>query len=182
MNFSDLIHTRQSVRKYQNKPVEPEKLQQLIEAVRLAPSACNAQPWTLIMVDDPQLKAQVAEATYSKAMPINKFVPQAPMIAVLTVEKQPLYTQIGAWLKKREFRLIDIGIAASQFCLQATELGLSTCMLGWFDERRIQHLLNIPRKTRIGLLITVGYADPEDSLREKLRKDTAEMSRFNSYR
>ena len=182
MNLSTLITTRQSVRTYQDKPVEPEKLTQLIEAVRLAPSACNAQPWTLILVDDPQLKAQVAEATSSAAIPINKFVPQAPVIAVLALEKPPLTTQIGGWLKKREFRLIDIGIAAAQFCLQATELGLSTCMLGWFNERRIQQLLNIPRNTRIGLLITVGYADPKDPLREKKRKDRSEMSRFNRYR
>ena len=181
MEFAELIKTRQSVRKYQEKPVEKEKLQQLIEAVRLAPSASNSQPWKLIIVDDPRLKDQVARATFSKAVSFNKFAPEAPVIAVLTIEKPPLINQIGGLLKQREFPLIDIGIAAAHFCLQAAELGLGTCMLGWFDETAIKKLLHIPRKTRIGLVITLGYAVAEYPLRPKTRKDVAAMSSFNGY-
>jgi len=128
MEFAELINSRQSVRKYQEKPVEKEKLQQLIEAVRLAPSASNSQPWKLIIVDEPELKDQVARATFSKAISFNKFAPEAPVIAVLAIEKPSLITQIGGLLKQREFSLIDIGIAAAHFCLQAAELGLGTCM------------------------------------------------------
>ena len=181
MEFSELIKLRQSVRKYQDKPVEQEKLQQLIEAVRLAPSASNSQPWKLILVDDPELKDQVAKATFSKAISFNKFAPEAPVLAVLTIEKPKLITQIGGWLKKREFQLIDIGIAAAHFCLQAAELGLRTCMIGWFDEKRIKKLLHIPRTTRIGLVITLGYAAEGYPLREKNRKDASVMSSFNGY-
>lgn len=181
MEFSELIKIRQSVRKYQDKPVEKEKLQKLIEAVRLAPSACNSQPWKLILVDEPELKEKVARATFGKAVSFNKFVPEAPVIVVLTIEKPKLITQIGGRIKQREFPLIDIGIAAEHFCLQAVELGLGTCMLGWFDEQTIKKLLQIPRRTRIGLVITLGYPEEGYLLRKKIRKDAEVMSSFNGY-
>ena len=181
MEFSELITIRQSVRKYQETPVEKEKLQKLIEAVRLAPSASNSQPWKLILVDHPELKDQIAQATFSKTISFNKFTREAPILAVLTIEKPKLITQIGATLTKREFPLIDIGIAAAHFCLQAAELGLGTCMVGWFNEKRIKKLLHIPRKTRIGLVMTLGYAAQGYPLRQKQRKEREEMSRFNDY-
>ena len=181
MTFQELINRRQSVRRYQDKPVEREKLQQLIEAVQIAPSASNSQPWKLILVDEPELKDKVANATFSKLVAFNKFAPQASVMAVLVIEKPKMITQIGGSLKKREFPLIDIGIAAEHFCLQATELGLSTCMLGWFNEKKIKQLLSIPENRRIGLVITLGY-EPEDyKQREKIRKSVEVMSSFNSY-
>jgi len=103
MPFVDLITRRQSVRTYADRPVEPEKLDQLIEAVRLAPSASNSQPWKLILVTEPALKDRVAKATYSTLVSFNKFVPQAPVLAVLVMEKPKVITQIGATLKDRDF-------------------------------------------------------------------------------
>jgi nitroreductase len=181
MEFSELVKTRQSVRQYQERPVARELLDKLIEAVRLAPSASNAQPWKLIVVDDPQLCSRVAQATFSAAVTFNRFAMEAPVIAVLVTEKAGFITQVGAFLKKRQFSLIDIGIAVAHFCLQATELGLGTCILGWFDEKRIQRLLRIPAGRRIGLLITLGYAVEGYPRREKSRKDAGLMSAFNSY-
>ena len=181
MNFTELIKNRQSVRKYSKKPVESEKITQLIEAVRLAPSASNSQPWKLIVVTEPELKNKVAEATYSSLVSFNKFVPQAPVLIVLTIEKPKLVTQIGGKLKKREFPLIDIGIAAEHLCLQAAELGLGTCMLGWFDEPEIKKLLNIPTKTRVGLVISLGYPPDDYPVRKKIRKQVGEMCSFNRY-
>jgi nitroreductase len=181
MSCAELFQLRQSVRKYDSRPVEAEKLRPLIEAVRLAPSACNSQPWTVILVTDPDLKNQVAQATFSAAIAFNKFAPEAPVIAVLTVEKPTLTSRVGGWLKGREFPWIDLGAAAMQFCLQAAELGLGTCMIGWFDEGRIRALLHIPRAIRVGLLITVGYAAAGYALRPKIRKDPAAMSRVNDY-
>ncbi len=181
MNFSQLIAVRQSVRSYQDKPVEEEKLAQLIEAVRLAPSASNSQPWKLIIVNDPALKDKVANATFSALVSFNKFVPQAPVLAVLVIEKPKIVSQIGGILKDREFSLIDIGIAAEHFCLQAANLGLGTCMLGWFDEAAVKQLLNIPQHKRIGLVIALGYAKEDDLVRRKSRKSTEEMSSFNTY-
>ncbi|MBA3014520.1 MAG: nitroreductase family protein [Proteobacteria bacterium] len=181
MKFSELLTTRQSVRKYQDKPVEEEKIAQLIEAVRLSPSASNSQPWKVIIVNDPVVKDRVARATFSSIVSFNKFVPQAPVLAVFTIQKPKLITQIGARLKDREFPLIDIGIAVEHFCLQAVELGLGTCMLGWFDEEAIKTLLHIPLKIRIGLLVTLGYAVDGYPLRKKIRKDRSEMCSFNRY-
>ncbi len=181
MEFSQLIKIRQSVRKYIDKPVESEKLDKLIEAVRLAPSASNSQPWKLIMVTESELKRQVAEATYSRTVSFNKFAPQAPVLAVLVMEKPKLITQIGGRLKNKEYPLIDMGIAAEHFCLQAAELGLGTCMLGWFDEKKIKKLLNIPRGKGVGLVITVGYPPEYYTIKEKNRKSKEEMSAFNGY-
>jgi len=181
MDFPELIRIRQSVRAYQNRPVEREKLEKLIEAVRLAPSASNSQPWKLIIVDDPEIKNQVARATFSALISFNRFAPQAPILAVLTMERPKLVTQIGARLKDRDFSLIDIGIAAEHFCLQAAELGLGTCMLGWFDETAIHKVLAIPEKIRIGLVITLGYAAPGTPIRAKIRKNTKQMCSFNRY-
>ena len=181
MPFSDLITRRQSVRQYTDRPVEQEKLDLLIEAVRLAPSASNSQPWKLIMVTEPMLKDQVAKATYSTLVTFNAFVPQAPVLAVLVIEKPKVITQIGAMLKDRDFPLIDIGIAAAHFCLQAAELGLGTCMLGWFDEAKVRKLLQIPKHKRIGLLISLGYAAPDAPVRKKIRKSKETMSSAISY-
>jgi nitroreductase len=180
MDFSELILSRQSVRSYEDREVESWKIDTLIEAVRNAPSASNSQPWKLIIINDSEKKHAVATSTYSRLVSFNKFAIQAPVIAVLTIERAGIVTQIGAKLKDREFSLIDIGIAASHFCLQAAELGLGTCMLGWFDEDAIKAELGIPAKVRIGLVITLGYGN--DDKRAKIRKPKEQMSSFNSYR
>jgi len=180
MTFLQLINRRQSVRRYQNKPVEREIIQQL-DAVQIAPSACNSQPWKLIIVDEPELKDKVANATFSKIVSFNKFTLQAPVMAVLVLEKAKLVAQIGGSLKNMEYPQIDIGIAAEHFCLQAAELGLGTCMIGWFDEKKIQKLLHIPKKRKIGLVISLGYAPEDYKLRKKIRKPVDEICSFNSY-
>ena len=181
MEFSALISQRQSTRTYADRPVEPEQLERLIEAVRLAPSASNSQPWRLILVTEKTLKEQIAQATFSTLISFNKFVPQAPVLAVLVIERPKVITQIGGAMKNRDFPLIDIGIAAAHFCLQATALGLATCMLGWFDEKKVQELLQIPKNKRIGLLISLGYAAQGDPIRAKKRKPREEMSGYNRY-
>jgi nitroreductase len=179
MNFLELIKLRQSVRKYSDKPVEREKIERCIEAARLAPSACNAQPWKYIVIDEPELKEKVAKETFSTIAPFNKFALQAPVIVAIVMEKPNMLSQFGGRVKDKDFYLIDIGITAEHFCLQATEEGLGTCMLGWFNERVVLKLLNIPARKRIGLLITLGYA--ADKLRQKKRKEVKEMSNYNKY-
>jgi nitroreductase len=181
MRFDELILARRSVRQYQPKAIEPSKLQALVEAVRLSPSASNSQPWKLILVDDPAIRDQVAKATFSKAVSFNKFAAQAPVIAVLAIEQHSLITQVASWLAKRPFYLIDIGIAAAHFCLQAADLGLGSCMLGFFDESEIKRILHIPRSTRIALLITLGYSAETQPARAKTRRPVEAMSSRNSY-
>ena len=181
MEFSELIKQRQSVRKYQSIPVEREKIEKLIDAVHLAPSACNSQPWKLIVVDEPGLKNEVAKATFSKTISFNKFAVEAPVIAVLVMKKAKLIAQIGGLVKNQEYIQYDIGIAAAHFCLQAADLGLGTCIIGWFDEKKIQQLLHIPKKRKVGLLITLGYPPEDYKKRKKIRKPLDEFCGFNSY-
>lgn len=181
MSFQKLVVKRQSVRKYLSKPVEKQKLERLIESVHLAPSACNSQPWKLIIVDDPELKDKLAEATFNRAVAFNKFALEAPVIAVFVIEKPKLIARIGGSIKNQEYPQYDIGIAAEHFCLQAADLDLGTCMLGWFDEKKIQKLLGIPKKRKIGLLVTLGYAPEGYKQRKKIRKPLSEICGFNAY-
>ena len=181
MDFSELIKIRQSVRSYSDKAVEKEKIAKCLEAARLAPSASNSQPWKYIVVDETELKNKVAKATFDKVIKFNKFALQAPVIIVIVMEKPKLITQIGGEIKKREYPLIDIGISAEHFCLQAAELGLGTCMIGWFNQKRIQELLDIPKNKTIGLLITLGYAPDDYALRKKIRKEQSEVIEYNKY-
>lgn len=181
MTFETLIKQRQSVRRYQDKPVEREKIEKITDAVHLSPSACNSQPWKLIIVDEPKLKEMVARATFNDVISFNRFALEAPVIAVLVIEKAKLIAQIGGSIKNQEYPQYDIGIAAAHFCLQAAELGLGTCMIGWFNDRKIKKLLNVPDKLKIGLVITLGYPPDDYKQRKKIRKPVEAICGFNGY-
>ena len=178
--FLNLVQRRQSVRGYAPKPVAPELIERCLEAARLAPSACNAQPWTFIVVDDTELKNQLADATADRWLPLNHWTKQAPIHVAIVVERANLTSRIGAKVKKRDFSWMDVGIAAEHFCLQAAALGLGTCMLGWFKEEKVRNLLHIPESKRVGLIITLGYPS-EDHTRPKVRKALESMVRWNRY-
>ena len=180
IDFLSLVRNRQSDRAYLDKPVEQEKLINCLEAARLAPSACNSQPWTFIVVNDADLKNKVAEATTNSLLPLNHFTKQAPLHVVIVQETPKLITQLGGAIKDKEYPLIDIGIATEHFCLQAASEGLGTCILGWFNEKKIKQLLNIPKGKRPLLIITLGY--PAKPTREKQRKDFDEIVRYNRYK
>ncbi len=182
MKFSELIQKRQSVRAYEPTPVEREKIERCVEAARLAPSASNSQPWHFIIVDEPELKNKLAKFAKAKYLKMNMFAEQAPVIVVIVTEKSKLITQIGSRLKDKQYNQIDIGIAAEHFCLQATEENLGTCILGWFDEKNIKKLLNIPKQKRLHLLITVGYAKKGYKQRQKIRKKLNEIICYNAYK
>lgn len=181
MKLIDLIRKRQSVRRYTDKPVEREKLDRCLDAAQQAPSACNAQPWKFIVVDDPELAKKVGRETWNRIAPFNKFAEEAPVIIVITIEKSPIVPKLGKMIKNMDYPYIDIGIAAEHFCLQATEEGLGTCMLGWFNEKPIQKLLKIPSKRKIGLVITLGYEPDDYKQREKIRKGKEDVVSYNKY-
>ena len=176
----DLIKTRQSVRGYARRPVERHKIESCLEAARLAPSACNAQPWTFVVVTEPGLTHQLADLTADRWLPLNHWTKQAPVMVVIVVERANLTSRLGAAVKKRDFPWMDVGIAAQHFCLQAAAQGLGTCMLGWFKEERVKALLHIPPAKRVGLIVTLGYP-ASDVIRPKARKEMAAMVRWNSY-
>ena len=181
LKFLDLVKKRQSVRQYDSRPVEPEKLERCLEAARLAPSASNSQPWKFIVVSDPQLVVQVAKETVGPFSSFNRFAVQAPVIIVISIERMKTFTQVAARLKDREFAFMDLGITAEHFCLQAAEEGLGTCMVGWFNEFSLKKLLKIPVNKRIGLVITLGYPPENYPTRVKGRKTIGEIVSYNSY-
>ena len=179
--FLELVKQRQSTRKYKEDPVPREELEQCIEAARLAPSASNSQPWKFIVVDKPELKNELAAYTYDKVIKFNKFADRAPVIVVITLEKAKTITRLGRAIKKKEWPLIDIGIAAEHFCLQAEELGLGTCMIGWFYERKAKELLKVSEERSIALMISVGYPTDNYKIRDKKRKPLEEILSYNNY-
>lgn len=182
MTFLELVKKRQSVRRYLPDPVEAKKLQRCLEAARLAPSASNSQPWSFVVLTDPEIRDKVAAKTYDRVLTFNRFVQSAPALVVFVIEKPKLITQIGSSVKKLDYPLIDIGIAAEHFCLQAEEEGLGTCMLGWFRAKPIKEVLGIPRSKTIGLIVSVGYAPPGYRIREKTRKKFEEVVFYNTYK
>jgi len=178
-DFLEIIKNRQSDRSYVTKPVEKDKIQRIIEAGRLAPSACNAQPWKFIIVNDQDLKYKIADCTSTKILGINHFTKQAPIHIVIVEEKANFTSSAGSLIKDKHFPLIDIGITAQNICLQAEAEGLGTCMIGWFDEKKVKKLLNIPGSKRVPLIITLGY--PAGEKRKKRRKDIDQIVEYNSY-
>ncbi len=183
MELNDALSNRRSVRAYDARPVEREKLEELAEAFRISPSASNQQPWRLVLVDESGLKDKVAgaAATFGKKIAFNRFATGAPVIAVIVVEPPRMLNRIGAALQGREYPLIDIGIAASQLALRAADLGLGSCMIGWFDERKIKKILGIPRARRIGLLVAIGYPAPGAKQGNMNRKAIDEVRTYNRY-
>ena len=181
MTFHELVNRRYSVRKYSEAPVEIEKIEACAEAARNAPSACNSQPWRFVVANEPDLIRRLAPLTTTTGVPINSFVREAPVIVAVVTERPNLSSRLGAQVKRTPFHLIDVGIAAEHFCLCATELGLGTCMLGWFNKKAVKELLHIPSRKELPLLITVGYP-LTDEIPSKNRKPLGEILDIGAYR
>jgi nitroreductase len=175
----EIITGRQSDRKYDSRPVEQEKLNRIIEAARMSPSANNAQPWKFIVVTDPDLVRKIAGASTAKLLGMNSFVAQAPVQIIVVREKAGIQTSTASFVKRRDYSLIDIGIASENICLQAESEGLGSCMIGWFDEKSLKKHLGIPASKRVELIITLGY--PLGSKREKRRKPPEITVSYNKY-
>ncbi len=180
-DFFKLVAQRQSDRSFDPEhPVEKEKIMHILEAVRLAPSACNSQPWHFIVVDDEKTKNDLADAVASKILGINHFTKQAPVHIVVVEEKPNLTASFGSWVKDKNFAHIDVGIAAAHIVLAAEEQGLGSCIMGWFNEEKVRKVLNIPSNKRVLLDIVIGYSKQAD--RKKVRKDLNEIVSWNSYK
>ena len=171
MDFSDIAKERQSCRNYDTERlVEKEKIQAILEAVRLAPSACNGQPYHFTVCQGETAKA-VAKATMGMGM--NKFAAQAPVMIVISEKPYVKSAALGAKVKGNDYRSIDIGIAAAYITAEATEQGLGTCILGWLDDAKIREICKLDESVR--LVIALGYAKSDDVLREKKRKELSEL-------
>ena len=173
MNFTEIAKARQSCRAYDaTREVEQEKLNAILEAGRLSPSACNGQPYRFTVCKGETAKAVAACVT---GMGMNKFAVDAPVMIVISEESYVPSAALGAKVKKNDYRSIDIGIAAAYVTAEATAQGLGTCILGWFDDEKLRAICDLDKPIR--LVITLGYAKEGDSLREKKRKPLEELVR-----
>ena len=178
--FITLLSQRQSVRSFLPNDIEPDKLTRCLEAARIAPSACNAQPWTFVVVTRPDLRERVAEAASGGVVPLNHFTRQAPVLIVVVRESPNFTSGLGQAVKNKEFTVMDVGMATLQLSLQAVAEGLGSCILGWFNEKQVKELLAIPSRKRAELIVALGYpATP--GVRPKLRKPLSEIVRYNRY-
>lgn len=171
MNFTEIAENRQSCRSYdRSRPVENEKLQRILEAARLSPSACNGQPYH-ITVCRGEAAERVAKAT--QGMGMNKFASDAPVMLVISEEEYVKSAALGAKLKKNDYRSIDIGIVSAYITAEAAAQGLGSCILGWLDDGKIREICGLTKPVR--LVITLGYPKEGDALRPKKRKDIDEL-------
>jgi len=167
MDFEKLIFQRQSCRSYDpSRNVSEADLRKCLEAARMAPSACNSQPYHFTVASG-SLADEVGALTRSMGM--NGFTKDVHHFIVISEDAYNRTAAAGAKLKDQDYRSVDIGIATAYLTAQATELGLSTCILGWFDEKKLCDLLSL--QNRIRLVIAIGYAKDSDPIRPKKRKD-----------
>ena len=171
MNFTEIAQNRQSCRSYDaSREVEQEKLNAILESARLAPSACNAQPYHITVCRGDAAKA-AAKAV--QGMGMNKFATDCPVMLVISEAPYNATAALGAKVKDNDYRSIDIGIMTAYLTAEATAQGLSTCILGWLDDKELRRICGIDEKVR--LVISLGYAKADDKLRAKKRKDMEEL-------
>lgn len=173
MNFMEIANARQSCRSYDpNRPVEPEKIEAILQAGRLAPSACNGQPYHITVCTGEVAKA-IAATTTDLAFGINRFVPQAPVLLAISDKPYVKTAAIGSKLKNIDYRSIDMGILAAYLTAEAAVQGLGTCILGWVSSDKVQELCGADGPVR--LVISLGYPGEKDHPRQKIRKDLSEL-------
>ena len=171
MNFQEIALTRQSCRAYDpTRAVEKEKINAILEAARLSPSACNGQPYHLTVC-----YGEVATAVEAACggMGMNKFALQAPVAIVISEEAYVASAALGAKAKGNDYRSIDIGIVSAYLTAEATAQGLGTCILGWFSDEKIRTICGLDKPVR--LVITLGYPAEGDTLRPKKRKAMGDL-------
>ena len=175
MDFLEIAKLRQSCRAYdETKQVEQEKLDAILEAAQLAPSACNGQPYHFTVCRG-EAAREVALATRGMGG-MNKFAVQAPVMIVVSEMPYVKSAALGAKVKGNDYRSIDIGIAVAYLTAEAAAQGLGSCILGWLDDAKILKICNLEYPAR--LVITLGYAKEGDVLRKKVRKDISELVHF----
>ncbi len=172
MTFTEIALARQSCRSYDPcRIVEKEKIEGILNAARLAPSACNGQPYHFTVLQDSLAKEAALLTRGIGGM--NKFAVDAPVLIVVSEMPYVKSAALGARKMNNDYRSMDIGIAAAYLTAEAAAQGLGSCILGWFDEEKLRKLCNIEYPIR--LVITLGYRGEKDQPREKKRKDLNEL-------
>lgn len=178
MDFVDLVRKRHSLRKYSSFPVATPIIEKCLEAARLAPSACNSQPWSFLVAATPEKVKPLAEAAFGGMYSMNAFAAAAPVLIVVLTERSRYSAALGGMFRGVQFSLMDIAIACEHISLQAAELGMGTCMFGWLNEKAVKKELDLPSSTKIDLMLSMGYPEDEEFLPPKKRKSLEEIRRF----
>jgi len=176
-----LIESRRSIRKYLPEPVEREKIEACLEAARLAPSAQNSQSWRFIVIDDPEVKARFAEKAFSGIYAPTRFAAEAPVLVLILAKADFVAHLVGQTIQSIPFYALDVGIAGEHLVLQAEELGLGTCWIGWFDVKKARRFFKIPRLYRLVSLISIGYAARRPP-NERVRKPIETIAWWNRFK
>ncbi|MGB2578331.1 nitroreductase [Elusimicrobium simillimum] len=180
MQILEPILNRRSIRKYEPKPVEQEKLEAVLEAARLAPSACNSQPWHFVVFNDEEIKNNFCNTVFTGLYKNTMFAAAAPVIIAVISDKGNFTSRVGNMVLRTELYLIDQGLAGENIALQADALGLGTCFIGWFDSKKAAKFLNLPSGKKVELLIALGY--PAEKPEPRPRKNTQEIVSYNKYK
>ncbi len=175
MNFLELTKKRTSCRSYLDKPVPSDALAYCLEAAQLAPSACNQQPSRFIVVETPELRAELSRHGLLPGIPMP-WVATAPVIVVLCAKKSLGVHGIAPMVSGVHYHLIDLGIAGEHLVLAAEEQGLGSCWIGWFNVRKVRKILDLPRSLEPVSLITLGYPAGEPVV--TARKPLSEIAEF----
>jgi nitroreductase len=154
--FLSLCQTRYSCRAYRPDPVPREHIEKMLEAARMAPSACNKQPWRFAVALDPETRTALCTKGLLPGFPA-RWVADAPVLIALGMKKSLVVHKLAPLLSGADYPWIDIGIAGEHLVLQATELGLGTCWIGWIRPDAIRRVLDWPRDIQPAALITVGW-------------------------
>ena len=167
-DFFRLVQQRESCRNYQpGRYPTREQLVHCVEAARLAPSACNSQPWSFIVANH-EAAAKVAPCVQSGN--VNRFAENCP--AFIVIFEEPAILMGGQ--ANQKYAQIDLGIATAHLCYAATEQGLSTCIMGSFNQQQLLETLGLPADKTIRLVLAIGYS-ADEHLRDKKRKPLDEI-------
>lgn len=166
MKFDQILNHRRSIRSFDSRPVKGKDLISIIEAARLAPSACNSQTWRFVTVTQPEIIQKICREAMRSVVP-NKWLAQAPVVIVGCSHLDIIANRIGGRITGIEYYQIDLGIAMEHMVLKATELGLGTCWIGWFKEDKLKEILEIPKNIKVSALLAVGYSKEESSGKRK---------------
>ncbi len=156
MTFDQIIENRRSTRSFDSRPVKEKDLFSIIEAARLAPSACNSQTWRFVAVTNRKIIQKICEEAMRPIIP-NKWLKQAPLVIVGCSQLDVIANRVGTKVTGIEYYQIDLGIAMEHMVLKATELGLGTCWIGWFAENKLKEILKIPKRIKVSAMLAVGY-------------------------
>ncbi|HJO92258.1 MAG TPA: nitroreductase family protein [Victivallales bacterium] len=164
--FINLVNKRYSCRNYLDKGISDNIIEDCLEATRLAPSACNKQPWKFLVVRDSLLKKNICDRGLLPGLPMP-WLKKAPVIIVMCAETSLITHKIAPLLSKVQYYPIDIGIAGEHLVLAAQSYNLGTCWIGWFNEKQVKKILSIPKRVKVLSLLSIGYPDGDGHQPEK---------------